>query len=330
MNLGTLAFLYPGQGSQMPGMLAALPNTNAVQETIVEAADTLGGIHDTDTEAALESTTNSQLALLICGVAATRTFVVDYGIGPGFAAGHSVGAFTAAVTAGVLTLTEALTAVRLRGELMRQACASGDWGMAAVNGLRLRAVRDLLAALGVDGDELWIANVNSATQVVLAGTATALAEARQAAQRLGARSFQPLDVHIASHGPVQSGTARALAANLAEVPARPQTAAYFTNIGARLIRDDPRAVVEDLAEGVAHPVRWLDIARLLPEFGVTAAVQMPPGNVLARLTNAASPDLTTFDTADDEIGAIAARLGAHTRGSPSPRPPGCASTTDCG
>ena len=309
MNCGSLAFLYPGQGSQEPGMLRALPNSPAAQQTIEEAAGALGGIDDLDSAAALESTTNSQLALLICGVAAVRTFAQDYRVSPGFVAGHSVGAFAAAVTAGVLTFPEALTAVRLRGELMSRACAPGQWGMAAVIGLRLQAVRDLLAAVSADSDDLWIANLNSADQVVLAGTTAALDMARQDAPYAGARSFQTLDVHVASHGPVQCGTARALAARLAGIPARTQTAAYFSNVGARRIRDDPRAVLDDLADSVAHPVRWYDIARVLPEYGVTTAVQMPPGHVLSQLMSAAAPGVDVFSAADDGVGLIAARLG---------------------
>lgn len=309
MNRCSLAFLYPGQGSQEPGMLRALPNSHAAQQTIEEAEATLGGIDDLGSAAALESTTKSQLALLICGVAAARTFAQDYHVSPGFVAGHSVGAFAAAVTAGVLTLPEALIAVRQRGELMGRACASGQWGMAAVIGLRLQAVRNLLAAVDADSDDLWIANLNSADQVVLAGTAAALDMARQAARHAGARSCETLDVHVASHGPVQCGTARALAAHLAGIPARTQTAAYFSNVGARRIRDDPRAVLDDLANSVAHPVRWYDIARVLPEYGVTTAVQMPPGHVLSHLMSAAAPDVAVFSAADDGFGLSAARLG---------------------
>jgi malonate decarboxylase epsilon subunit len=309
MNQGAVAFLYPGQGSQEPGMIRGLSDTQAAQDVIEESADALGGIDDLDTADGLQSTTNSQLALLICGVAAARTFADDYHLSPTFVAGHSVGAFAAAVTAGVLTLREALTAVRLRGELMSQACASGQWGMAAVIGLRLRAVRDLLAGVDADDDHLWIANLNSVDQVVLAGTTAALDEAQQAAQRAGAREFQTLDVRVASHGPVQCGTAGALATHLSGIPARTQTAAYFSNIGARRIRDDVRAVLDDLAESVAKPVRWYDIARALPEYGATAAVQMPPGHVLSHLMTAAAPSVRVFNAAEDGFDRIAARLG---------------------
>jgi len=292
-------------------MLRALPDTPPAQQAIEEATGTLGGIDELDTATALEETTNSQLALLICGVAATWTFADDYHLSPGFVAGHSVGAFGAAVAAGVLTFREALTAVRLRGELMIRACASGQWGMAAVTGVQPQAVRQLVAAVDADRDHLWVANLNSDDQVVLGGTTVALDKARQAAQRTGARDFQALDVHVASHGPVQSGTARALAAHLAGIPTRRQTAAYFSNIGARRIRDDARAVRDDLAESVAHPVRWYDIARALPEYGASTAVQMPPGHVLTRLMSDAAPGIRAFSTAEDGFRTIAARIGCR-------------------
>jgi malonate decarboxylase epsilon subunit len=311
MTAGELAFLYPGQGSQEPGMLHRLPNTSAVRHTIEEATAAVGDIEALDTAAALRGTTNSQLALLICGVAAARAFADSYYLSPTFVAGHSVGTFAAAVTAGVLTFPEALTAVRLRGELMTQACASGRWGMAAVIGLRLPGVRDLLGAVDVDGDHLWIANHNYEDQVVLAGTTAALDTARQIAQRAAVRDFRIIDVNVASHGPVQSGTARALAAHFAGVPARTQTAAYFSNTNARRIRNNARAVLDDLAESVAHPVRWYDIARVLPEYGVAAAVQMPPGHVLTHLMRHAAPGIRSFSAAEDGFGTITARLGCR-------------------
>ena len=121
----SLAFLYPGQGSQRPDMLRALPASPAVTRTLDEAALELdhtrwpAGLDDLDTAEALQSTTNVQLALLISGVAAARALTDDRGLVPAFVAGHSVGAFAAAVTAGVLTFAEAMSAVRLRGDLMR-------------------------------------------------------------------------------------------------------------------------------------------------------------------------------------------------------------------
>ena len=300
-----IAFLYPGQGAQHAGMLANLPGSTATQRTLEEAAELFPVVSELDTAEVLASTTNAQLALLICGVATARTLADDHGLRPDIVAGHSVGAFAAAVGAGVLTFTEAVAAVRLRGDSMARACASGQWGMAALTGLRLRAVRDLVDAAD---DKLWIANINAVDQVVLGGTVAALDNARQAARRAGARRFELLDVAVASHGPLQRDTARVVAQHLSTIPHRGQRAAYMTNVGARRIRDDAAAVLDDLATAVAHPVRWFDIMRLLPELGVDATVEMPPGDVLSRLVTATTPALSVFSVTDDELGPITARL----------------------
>jgi malonate decarboxylase epsilon subunit len=301
-----IAFLYPGQGAQHSGMLTALPGGSATRRTLDEAGDLVGGLVGLDTAESLASTTNAQLALLICGVATART-LGDDGVQPDIVAGHSVGAFAAAVGAGVLTFAEAVAAVRVRGDAMALACDDGTWGMAALTGLRLRAVRDLVESEAA-GDQLWIANINAVDQVVLGGTATALEDARQAAQRAGARRFQMLDVAVASHGPRQKNTAHAVAQQLSSVPRRDQRAAYMTNVGARRIRDDSAAVLNDLAAAVAHPVRWFDIVRLLPEFGVAATVEMPPGDVLSRLVTATIPAVRAFSVDEDGLESITARL----------------------
>jgi malonate decarboxylase epsilon subunit len=207
----------------------------------------------------------------------------------------------------VLTFAEAVAAVRLRGDAMAQACASGQWGMAALTGLRLRVARELVASEAA-GDTLWIANINAVDQVVLGGTIAALNGVRQAAQRAGARRFEMLDVAVASHGPVQCNTADVMAQHLSTVPHRDQHAAYMTNVGARRIRDDPAAVLDDLATAVAHPVRWFDIVRLLPELGVVATVEMPPNDVLSRLVTATTPDVRAFSVGNDGLEPIASRL----------------------
>jgi malonate decarboxylase epsilon subunit len=302
-----IAFLYPGQGAQHAGMFANLPGSAASRSTLEEAVELLPAIGGLDTAEALASTTNAQLALLICGVATARTLTDEHGVSPDIVAGHSVGAFAAAVGAGVLTFSEAVVAVKLRGDSMARACASGQWGMAALTGLRLRAVRDLVNAEAAS-DKLWIANINAIDQVVLGGTVAALDDAREAAQRAGARRFEMLDVAVASHGPLQLDTVRAVAEYLSTIPHRAQRSAYVTNVGARRIRDDAAAVLDDLATAVAHPVRWFDIMRLLPELGIGATVEMPPGHVLSRLVTATTPAVSAFSVTDDEVGPITARV----------------------
>lgn len=305
----SLALLFPGQGAQRPHMLHDLPPSPAVTAVLDESG---WQIDDLDSAIALTSTVNVQIALLIAGVAGARTLVDDYGLAPEFVAGHSVGAFAAAVTAGVLTLSEALTAVELRGRLMEHACARGDWGMSAVSGLPTTAVARLVADVRTDDDPLWVANVNAATQTVASGTDLALRRAADAASRAGAQSCERLDVAVASHCPIQGDTARLMAEHLAELPRRRPTCRYLTNTRGR-VTASADVILDDLAQSVARPVQWYDGTRLLGELGVTSAVECPPGHVLTRLLSSAAPSITAISVTDSGFEA-AARLAARSGG----------------
>lgn len=305
----TIALLFPGQGAQRPGMLHTLPDTAAVTAVLTEArtiCTEIGRPAVLDTEVALRDTTATQLGLLIAGVACARALHDDHGVAGQFVAGHSAGAFAAAVTAGVLTLREAINAVRLRGEAMQQACCGARWGMAAVTGLSARSAGQLCAELTTTDDPVWVANINSATQTVLAGTAGALAAARHAAEAHGARAFDPLEVAVASHGPVQNSTAALLRAHLAGLPRRPPSARYITNTGGRSV-DTADAVLDDLASSVAHPVRWYDGARLLVELGVSCTIETSPGHTLTRLMHTIDPGVSALALDDDGMATVAAR-----------------------
>jgi malonate decarboxylase epsilon subunit len=307
----TLALLFPGQGAQQPNMLGALPKSPAAAAVVDESRswlERLGVATPIDHAAALHDTMNAQLALLIAGVACARALTEDGGLVPHFVAGHSVGAFAAAVSAGVLTIGEAITAVHVRADLMNEACSEGDWGMAAVTGLPIRAAVQLVARVHTDDEPLWVANVNSATQTVLSGSVAALRDAAAAAEAAGAGDFTLLDVAVASHCPQQSGTAQRMKAHLAGLPRRPATAQYLTNVRGRSVRGAD-AILNDLAEAVAHTVQWYDATRLVPELGVTVAVETQPGHVLTRLNTANAPTVVTLSMQDNGIDAVLARAG---------------------
>lgn len=283
-----LAVLFPGQGSQQPGALAALPDHPAVHAALAEAGQVLGAaavaaLDDPDT---LRDTTAAQLQLLIAGVAVARALSAE-GFTATVAAGHSVGAFAAAVTAAVLTFAEALRAVRLRGTLMAATSDAGRWGMAAVQGLHAPAVHRIAAAVGTPEDPVWPAVYNAADQIVLSGTRSALDNAQRAALAAGARRVVILDVTVAAHCPRQDDVAQAMTRELARLPRRPPAAAVVTGGGRRVTVAE--AVYDDLARSVARPVRWYDAIRLLPEIGVTHLVQTPPGRVLIDLLPGGSP-----------------------------------------
>jgi len=305
----SLALLFPGQGSQQPNMLRALPDTPAVGAVLRESRSQCakpGVTDDIDSTTALEDTTNVQMALLIAGVACAHALTEDFGLTPRFVAGHSVGAFAAAVTAGVLTLPEALSAVALRGRLMEAACAQASWGMAAVSGLPTRAATQLAQHVSTDNDPLWVANINTATQTVLSGTSAALQKAAYAAEDAGAANYQVLDVSVASHCPLQADTANRLAAHLAHIPRRTPSARYLTNTRGRAVVSAD-AILDDLAQAVARPVHWYDAARLMPELGVTCAIETPPGHALTRLFASAAPNVTALALQDEGIDIAAAR-----------------------
>ena len=299
-------------------MLHTLPTSPAAAEALSEARDCidrlgLGG--DLDSADALRTTTRTQLALLVAGVVSARGLMRDHGLTPEFVAGHSVGAFAAAVVAGVLTFEEAIRAVRLRGDLTARACEDGDWGMAAVSGLGLRPVEELVGRIGTADDPLWVANVNSADQIVISGRPARFEVFARAARAAGARYVRQLDVRIASHCPLQDGTAAQLAKVLSDIPGRRQLVSYVSNVGGRCIRADAERVRDDLARSVAAPVQWYDGTRVMGELGARAALEMPPGHVLSRLVSDSVPEIRAISL--DEIGvaeavARARRITPHT------------------
>jgi len=172
-----------------------------------------------------------------------------------------------------------------------------------------------VCSLATKSDPLWIANINSADQIVLGGTRAALDTLRRHAPAAGARDLKILDVTVASHGPLQAGTARAVADALGQVQHGDQRRAYFANTSGRRLAHATEKVIDDLAQAVQQPVRWLDAVRLMPELGVTTAVQTPPGHVLAAITAHETPGVTSIavdDTGLDNALRRAARAAIGT------------------
>ncbi|MEE6179136.1 ACP S-malonyltransferase [Mycobacterium sp. 050134] len=300
------AFLFPGQGSQHSGMLAF---PGLCQASLEEAGQFLNAepdgpsLGDLDTAESLGCTANAQLALLIVGVAAARSLIHAWRVpGPTVVAGHSVGAFAAAVICGALTFTEALQTVALRATMMERICAHGHWGMAAVLGIDARSAGQLALQVGTPDDPLWLANDNSRRQVVFSGTRNAIRRLMPAAEHAGAEKVQVLDVAVASHCPLQGPVRDALADHLRAVPDRPLSADYLTNTRGRRVRTG-KAVLSDLVESVSQPVQWRTIAEILPELGVTHAIEMPPGHVLTRLSEGTGVDAVSVSDVGFEVAA---------------------------
>jgi malonate decarboxylase epsilon subunit len=285
----TIAFLFPGQGAQRPGMLARLRNDPIATAALDEAQTVLGrNLSELDTVQALAGTEATQLALLIAGVVGARQ-VEHHGVIPAYVAGHSVGAFAAAVHARVLGFADALRLVELRGRTMAQAYPRG-YGMAAITGAPERIVQSWIDAARLQGAVLHLANRNAPDQLTVAGADADLAALIEWARTHGARSAVRLEVATPSHSPLMSAVAERIHDALKSTVLNDARIPYVANRTARVLTD-ARAIADDLAQGVAHPVLWHEATSALYERDVRVFVEMPPGETLTKLAQATFPDV---------------------------------------
>jgi malonate decarboxylase epsilon subunit len=307
----SVAFLFPGQGSQRPGMLHELPDHPVAQAMISEATEVLGlDVLELDTPEALGSTIMVQLALLIVGATVAR-ILAEEGGGADFVAGHSVGAFAAAVVAGALAYPDALRVVDLRARAMQEAYPRG-YGMGVVVGLDERTISRLATECGTPEAPVYAANVNAPLQVSVAGADDALERVLALARERGARRARRLTVPTPSHTPLMAPVADELGRALADVPVERPTVPYLSNVGGRALLD-PGEIRDDLVRSVERPVRWHDATGLLFELGVRLFVELPPGRVLADLATAAFPEARAIAVADAGAGSAATLIARHHR-----------------
>lgn len=303
-----LGFLFPGQGSQSAGYLRRLPEHPCVRDTLREAGEQLGAdVAALDQEPALHSTVAVQLGLLVAGVAQARALAAE-GVRPDAVAGLSVGCFAAAVACGCLEFAHALRLVSLRARSMQRAFPEG-YGMLAVSGLRQGALEALLDGLqaGAQPQRAYLANLNSASQFVVAGADAALARLADAARLAGARQVERLDVAVPSHCELLAGTSAELAAQLGSLSLRDPVVPYVANTTARALRK-AGDVARDLAEGVMRPVRWHDTNRLLVELGVRCTVEMPPGQALTRFMHNLSCQVDALASEGSSLRSLVLRV----------------------
>jgi len=282
-----LAFLFPGQGAQVPGMLHDLPAHQKVSETLGEAGKILASdILEFDTVEALSSTMFVQLSLLISGVAVTRALRAE-GIKPDFVLGLSVGAFTAAVAAGALDFKDALLLVKLRAELAEQAYPKG-YGLSAVVGLNERQLSKIIDQVNQPDSPVFLANINAPTQMVISGSDAGMEAVLKRAANEGSRTTKRLQVSVPSHCVLLQEVADELTRRLSTIEIKRPEAAYIGNSRARALRD-PDGIREDLATNIARTVRWHDGVSIAYERGARLFCELPPGRILTDLAAAEFP-----------------------------------------
>jgi [acyl-carrier-protein] S-malonyltransferase len=308
-----LAIVFPGQGSQSVGMLATLAAAEPlVEQTFAEASDVLGydlwALCQHGPESELGATEKTQPAMLAAGVATWRAWLGHGGPRPVAMAGHSLGEYTALVCSGALEFRTAIDLVRFRGQAMQQAVPLGEGAMAAVLGLDDAAL-EAACREAAQGQVVEPVNFNAPGQTVIAGHATAVARAIEAAKARGAKRAVALPVSVPSHSSLMVGAADRLAERLRSVDVRmPDVPAVYT-VDVKT-HQSPDGIRQSLREQLFKPVRWADTVRAMIAGGVTTFVECGPGKVLTSLGKRVEkrPDLRML--AVDDPDSLAAALAA--------------------
>jgi [acyl-carrier-protein] S-malonyltransferase len=288
MSFSTTAYVFPGQGAQKVGMGKALADAFPIcRQTFEEADDALGEplsqLCFEGPEDRLVLTENTQPAVLAVSVAACR-LVESRGIRAAFAAGHSLGEYSAHVAAGTISFADALRIVRRRGQFMQEAVPVGQGAMAAILGLEAEAVTEACDAARAELPDQIVspANVNAPGQIVIAGSAPAVTRAGELAKARGAKRVIALAVsapfHCALMKPAEDRLAPLLRALTVQAPRIPVVA----NVDAEPKRTALESI-EALIRQVSSPVRWDDVVRRLIAEGVGTFLELGPGTVLAGL-----------------------------------------------
>jgi [acyl-carrier-protein] S-malonyltransferase len=290
----SLALIFPGQGSQYVGMGAALANREPAAAEVLDAADaalgfSLSALMANGPEDELTATRNAQPALLTHSVAALRVLGNRLGQ-PSFAAGHSLGEFSAHVAAGTLSFSDALRAVRLRGELMYAAGQLRPGAMAAVLGLDDVAIEGVCAS--VESGVCVPANFNSEAQVVISGDVAAVEEGMARARDAGAKRVVPLNVSGAFHSPLMEPAAARLRDHLASVEFHDPAFPVISNATAEPVTSGVRAR-ELLVAQLTSPVRWSASVARMVQGGADRFLELGPGKVLATLNRRNAPSATS-------------------------------------
>jgi [acyl-carrier-protein] S-malonyltransferase len=308
-----LAFVFPGQGSQAPGMLAALAARHPEVEAAFAEASAGAGVDLWPIAAGgdprLDQTEFTQPVLLAAGIAVWRVWQSLGGPAPARLAGHSLGEYTALVAAGVLALADGARLVRERGRLMQAAVPAGAGAMAAVIGAEDAVVAEACReASGDAGDGVVVpANFNSPGQVVIGGDAAAVERALAALAERGVRKAVQLPVSVPSHTPLMRGAAERLAAAMDTVAWQAPALPVVQNVEACAYQD-PAAIRDALVRQIYLPVRWTGCVQALAAQGATRIAECGPGKVLAGLCRRIdrSLDARALGEPDDLDAALAA------------------------
>ena len=292
MNPST-SVLFPGQGSQFPGMAHELFDQNLDARALLTQANDIMGFSLTDimfggSDEDLRRTDVTQPAIFVHSLA---QFVARPGFQPASTAGHSLGEFSALVAAGVLTFEDALPLVARRAQAMQAACEEQPGTMAAILGLDDAVVESICQEITSLGPVVVAANYNCPGQLVISGSAEGVAQACEALKAAGAKRALPLPVGGAFHSPLMQSAAAELAAAIEKTTFSPARCPVYQNVDA-LPHTDPAEIKANLLAQLTAPVRWTQLVQRMAADGATDFVECGPGKVLQGLVKKIVPTAT--------------------------------------
>jgi len=286
--MSKIACVFPGQGSQSPGMLVELAaNFSSVQRTFEEASDALGydlwDICQNNPDNKLNQTEITQPALLTASVACLQILKTEQDIKADYFAGHSLGEYSALVAANVLSLSEGVKLVSARGQFMQKAVAPGEGAMYAIIGLDDDSIAEICQKVASDSQQVVApVNYNSPGQVVIAGAKNAVDLAAAAIKEAGAKRALPLAVSVPSHCALMKGASEQLAELLETITFEQPSVPVVNNVDVA-INDSPAAIKDALVRQLYMPVQWTKSVQYLAQQGVDEIIEVGPGKVLTGL-----------------------------------------------
>jgi [acyl-carrier-protein] S-malonyltransferase len=300
--MGQIAFVFPGQGSQSAGMGKALHDSFESARAVFAEADAVLGFSLSQLcfqgpDEQLKLTENTQPAILAVSTAVSRV-LSEAGTRPDFVAGHSLGEYSALVAANSLSLADALRLVRKRGTYMQESVPVGQGAMAAILGMTADQV-EALCREAAQGEVLSPANLNTPSQIVIAGTEAAVGRALELAKSRGARKAVPLSVSAPFHCALMQPAQDRLAKDLGEILFRSPEYPLISNVDVAEVRSS-EAIADSLTRQVCSPVRWTESIQKLISAGVQLFVEVGPGKVLCGLIRQIDRTVKTANAEDPQ------------------------------